>query len=637
MRLISFILLLSISCIPFASSAQAEKKKPNRLINESSPYLLQHAYNPVNWYPWGEAAFAKARKENKPVFISIGYSTCHWCHVMAHESFENEKIAKLLNDHFISIKVDREERPDIDRIYITAAEVLAGHGGWPTTIISNTELKPFFANTYIPPFAKEERKGLEDILKSVVILWREDRKKIDTVANEVTDIIRTSLQNNVSKGTVKDANIDKTYQQFLSRFDSEHGGFGNAPKFPRTSVFDFLLQYDKSKPFSKAKAMVTTTLDHILRSGLYDQVGGGFHRYAVDAQWQVPHFEKMLYDQGLIINSLLDASNTSQYHAAITQSLDFTLTKMRSTAGGFYSAYDADSTRPDNPKEHGEGAYYVWKKTELDSLLNNAEQKLFYVYYNIQENGNVASDPQKEFTQLNTLHAESTLAETAKDLSIDLTTAKQLLKSGLGKLKQQRLKRPLPHLDDKIITSWNALMIRALAKASNQLKRPDYQQAAEQTARFIHRHLYNPKTKQLYRSYRNKKRSGEAYLDDYAYLTNALISLYKNSNNKQWLIWANDLMQKQIALFHDSKNHGFFDNTANDKNILIRSKEIYDSSLPSANAITVENLLKLSKLMKKPEWKQMARNTVNAFHSNMNELFSNYPQMYKSLILLQRK
>lgn len=635
MRLISFILLFGLTQLSFA----ADSKTANRLAHESSPYLLQHAYNPVNWYPWGEEAFAKARKENKPLFISIGYSTCHWCHVMAHESFENDKIAKILNDNFISVKVDREERPDIDRIYLTAAEILAGYGGWPTTIIANTELKPFFANTYIPPFAKDGRKGLEDILNSVTVLWRDDKARIDTVANEVTDLIRKHLQSQTSKGTVDKNSIDKSYQQFESAFDTEYGGFGNAPKFPRTSVFDFLLQYEKNKPSSKAQEMVLSSLDHILRGGIYDQVGGGFHRYAVDAQWMVPHFEKMLYDQGLIINTLINASHATQsktYHPAITQSLDFTLKHMRNPKGGFYSAYDADSTRPENSKEHGEGAYYVWKKSELDTLLNTNEQKLFYAHFNIQAKGNVESDPQKEFINLNILHAENTLQTTAKDLPLPYPKAQRLLQSSLNKLKQKRIKRPLPHLDDKIITSWNALMIRTLSKASTLLREPAYNQAAEETARFIHSKLYDPKTKQLYRSYRKGKRSGEAYLDDYAYLTNALISLYQSTNNRQWLIWANDLMQQQITAFYDTINSGFFDNTANDKNILIRSKEIYDGSLPSANAITVENLLKLSKLMKRPEWKQMARNTVNSFHSNMNELYSNYPQMFRSLLLLSQ-
>lgn len=635
MRLISFILLLCLTSLPFAE----ENKVANRLIHESSPYLLQHAYNPVNWYPWGEEAFNKARKENKPLFISIGYSTCHWCHVMAHESFENKKIAQILNDNFISIKVDREERPDIDRIYITATEILAGYGGWPTTIIANTELKPFFANTYIPPFAKDGRKGLEDILNSVSILWRDDRTKVNEVANEVTELLRTHLQGNIEKGQVKKESIVKVYQQFEASYDSEYGGFGNAPKFPRTSVFDFLLQYQKQNPSSKAQAMTVSSLDNILRGGIYDQVDGGFHRYAVDAQWKVPHFEKMLYDQGLIINTLIDAgrsTKSTRYHPAIVQSLNFTLKHMRSSKGGFYSAYDADSTRPDNTKEHGEGAYYVWKKSELDALLNKREQKLFYKHFNIQAKGNVESDPQKEFTNLNILHAENTLQTTAKDLSIPYTQAQQILQTSLSKLKQQRIKRPLPHMDDKIITSWNALMIKALAKASTELNQKTYKEAAEKTARFIHKHLYNPKTKQLYRSIRKEKRSGEAYLDDYAYLTNALISLYQATNNRQWLIWANDLMQQQITAFYDTANSGFFDNTAKDKNILIRSKEIYDGSLPSANAITVENLNKLSRLMKKDEWKQMAKKTVNAFHSNMNELYGNYPQMFKSLLLLNQ-
>ncbi|MDH5424511.1 MAG: thioredoxin domain-containing protein [Gammaproteobacteria bacterium] len=633
MRIISFILLLNITCIAFAS----DNKTSNQLINESSPYLLQHAYNPVNWYPWGAAAFTKARQQNKPLFISIGYSTCHWCHVMAHESFENNKIAKLLNDNFISIKVDREERPDIDRIYLTASEVLAGYGGWPTTIIATTELKPFFATTYLPPFAADGRKGLEDILNSATALWHEDRQKINTVADEVTEILRTQLQSKVTKGKVSASSLEKTYRQFVSSFDTEHGGFGHAPKFPRTSVFDFLLLYDKHNPSGKAKAMVINTLDTMLRAGIYDQVGGGFHRYAVDAQWKVPHFEKMLYDQGLIINTLLDASqatDSQRYHAAITQSLDFVLERMRSDNGGFYSAYDADSIRPDNPEEHGEGAYYVWNKAELDRLLSTAEKKVFYEHFNIQKKGNVDSDPQNEFLKLNILHAEYSLQRTANDLSLKLSEAKTLLASSMTKLKQQRSKRPLPHLDDKIITSWNALMLKALTKAASQLKRDDYQAAAEKAARFIHRQLYNPVSKQLYRSVRNGKQSGEAYLDDYAYLINALLSLYQSSNDRQWLIWANELMDQQISVFYDRSHHGFFDNSGNDKNILFRSKHLYDGSLPSANAVSVENLILLSRLIKRPDWITMASNSLHSFHSELNDLFGNHPQMFRSLLLL---
>jgi len=635
MKLISCFLLLLLT---FSSQAK-NSTSTNRLIHESSPYLQQHAHNPVDWYPWGDEAFNKARKENKPVFISIGYSTCHWCHVMAHESFENKEVAKILNKNFISIKVDREERPDIDRIYLTATEILTGYGGWPNTIIANTQLKPFFAATYMPPDSKDGRKGLIEILNQVNLLWNTDRKRINTVADEVTEMMRSHLQAKVSKGKVKASSITKSYESLASSFDEEYGGFGNAPKFPRAAVFDFLLQYQQNKSSSNSLEMVLTSLDHMIRGGIYDQVEGGFHRYSVDAQWQVPHFEKMLYDQGLIINTLIDASkasNTDRYHSTITQSLNFLLTKMQNKKGGFYSAYDADSSRPDNPEEHGEGAYYVWSKKELDSILNNAEQRFFYTHFNIQKNGNVSSDPQKEFTNLNILHAENPIKESAKQAGVSIIQAKSLLQSSFNKLRPHRDKRPLPHLDDKIITSWNALTIKALSKASKLFNNPSYNNAAEDTARFIYKHLYDPKTKHLYRSYRNGKRSGKAYLDDYAYLINALISLYKNTEDRQWLIWASDLTHQQIALFYDSANSGFFDNTAEDKNILIRSKEIYDGSLPSANAISVENLVLLSSIMKRPDWHSMALKTVHSFHENMNELYDNYPQMFRSLLLTQQ-
>jgi len=632
MKLISSFLLLVLT---FSLQAK-DTTTTNRLINESSPYLLQHAHNPVDWFPWGDEAFNKARKENKPVFISIGYSTCHWCHVMAHESFENKKVADILNKNFINIKVDREERPDIDRIYLTATEILAGYGGWPNTIIANPQLKPFFAATYMPPDSKDGRKGLIEILNQVVVLWKTDRNKIDTVADEVTEMMRSHLQAKPSKGKVNTSSITKSYESFESSFDTEYGGFGNAPKFPRAAVFNFLLQYQQNKPSSNALKMVQTSLDHMIRGGIYDQVEGGFHRYSVDAQWQVPHFEKMLYDQGLMINTLIDTSaisNSDRYHSTIQQSLNFLLNKMQNKDGGFYSAYDADSTRPDNPNEHGEGAYYVWSKKELDSILNKAEQNIFYLHFNILKEGNVSSDPQKEFTNLNILHAENTLKDSAKHADISKNKAATLIQSSFKKLKTRREKRPLPHLDDKIITSWNALTIKALSKASQLLNNPAYNDAAENTARFVYKHLYDPKTKHLYRSYRQGKHSGKAYLDDYAYLVNALINLYKSTEDRQWLIWANELTRQQIKLFYDSTNGGFFDNTAEDKNILIRSKEIYDGSLPSANAISVENLTLLSSIMKRPDLYSMALKTVHAFHENMNELYGNYPQMYKSLLI----
>jgi len=635
---ILFLLLFIFQSLSFQCLA-ANKEKANRLLHESSPYLLQHAYNPVDWFPWGEEAFARARKANKPLFISIGYSTCHWCHVMAHESFENKEIATLLNKHFISIKVDREERPDIDRIYLTATEIIAGYGGWPTTIVTNTELKPFFAGTYIPPFNKQGQPGLHELLSKIVKLWREDRSEINRVANEVTALIKQQLSSDTSKGELNSKSTTASYQHFKKIYDEEFGGFGNAPKFPRTAVFDFLLTYGQQKQKLEALQMVEQSLDRMIRGGIYDQVGGGFHRYSVDAEWQVPHFEKMLYDQGLMTNTLVDTSiklKQKSFHVPLRQTLDFVLESMQNKQGGFFSAYDADSTRPDNPNEHGEGAYYVWSKKELEKLLTNEQQTLFFSYYNIQREGNVSSDPQNEFTGLNILHAEQSLKDTATSLGIKHESAQQLLDQGLARLQKTRQQRPMPHLDDKIITSWNALMIRSLARASSLLNNKQYLAAAKKAAGFIHRHLYDPVTQTLYRSTRNGKKSGEAYLDDYAYLVNALVHLYQHSADKQWLVWANDLMQKQIALFYDTKGYGFFDNTSEDSNILFRSKEIYDGSLPSANAISVENLWRLSQLSKRPDWKALASNTINAFHLQLNELVGNYPQMYRSYLLLHQ-
>lgn len=603
----------------YLAKARAAGEKPNRLINESSPYLLQHAYNPVDWYPWGEAAFAKARKENKPIFLSIGYSTCHWCHVMEHESFENKEIAALINKYFVAIKIDREERPDIDSVYMAATQLINGAGGWPMTVFLNGQLQPFHAGTYFPPETRGNHRGLKDLLPEIHQLWQTQRQRVDELALQVTDRIRSDALAR-SMATQLDKNINtRALLEITATYDAEDGGFGNAPKFPRSGIFSFLLtlaEQDNAMSVN-AKSMMQKTLARMAQGGIFDQVGGGFHRYSVDAQWLVPHFEKMLYTQALMAASYVQLYKIDPqpvYKEIAQATLDFVLREMTSPQGGFYSALDADSERPDRKGEYAEGAFYLWSDAELASLLSADELKFARDYYNVQKTGNIDSDPQGEFTGLNILHVSDDYRD--KLLNAEQTKILSTIKT---KLLAARSDRPRPHLDDKIVTAWNGMVISALAQAGEAFKNDQYLKAASRTASFMRDQLFDNKTGQLYRRTRSGQAGVAAGLGDYVWYVRGLLDLYHATAEQNWLKLAVNLTEKQDQLFLDTGNGGYFDASDKDTSLLFRSRPIYDGALPAENAIALANLNDLYLLTQQGRWKTNADRLLTAFAGVINE------------------
>jgi len=601
----------------YLQTNQKAGNKPNSLIHQNSPYLLQHAYNPVEWHAWGGQAFELARQQNKPIFLSIGYSTCYWCHVMAHESFENEAIAAILNKHFISIKIDREERPDIDNVYMAATQLVNGHGGWPMSVFLNHQLEPFHAGTYYPPVSRDNRLGLTELLLKVVALWRDDRDRINTVAAQISSLIKAAADESMPAVSINKDVLQRAVEQISAIYDSEYAGFGEAPKFPRPGIFALLLDVAASndKHAEPALRMLRETLIAMSQGGIYDQVGGGFHRYSVDRQWQVPHFEKMLYTQALMslaCTRLYGIEPDKHYRDVVTGTLDFVLGEMRHADGGFYSALDASSEHADQSGVHAEGAYYLWNAKQLQSLLSKAEWGLIQSYYAIADEGNIRSDPQAEFGELNILHVSD-------EFRHKTLTEKEsaLINSARRKLYLARLTRPRPHLDDKIITAWNGMMITALVEAAAVFKNEKYLDAAIQAAAFIRDHLVDKKSHQLYRRLRNGEVGIKATLDDYVWYVNGLLALYKQTSSKQWLILAQQMTEAQVQIFYDSKNGGFYESGV-DKHVLFRSRSVFDGALPAANAIAVENLMMLADLTGAKKWQQLADKTLGSFAASIN-------------------
>ena len=621
----------------YLKQAKQQGKKENNLINETSPYLLQHAYNPVNWYAWGEAAFDKARKENKPIFLSIGYSTCHWCHVMAHESFENEKISTLLNTHFVAIKVDREQRPDIDAVYMSATQLINGQGGWPMTVFLDHDLRPFHAATYYPPFSTETSLGLDEVLLKLHDLWEKQPAEINRVATAVTMRMTALADDTLDAAALVDNINDLALQQIVDIYDDTYGGFSAAPKFPRPGIFALLNRLSlpavespsatpaelslNNKNQQSARKMMRATLDAMASGGIFDQVSGGFHRYSVDEIWQVPHFEKMLYNQALMTMAYSDfyrIEPQQRYKEIVYQTLSFVMLEMRSVNGGFYSALDADSERADKPGEQAEGAYYLWHVTELEKNLSAAEFAFIKKYYQLEANGNIHSDPRNEFSELNIFYID----ETYKNVTLTqpqvewLTVARE-------KLTKLRRLRPRPNLDDKIITAWNGMMLAALSKASVTFDDPALLAEALATISFIKKNLYDAKDNKLYRQYRSNKAGTQATLADYAWLIHGLLEVYQAGKDAQWLNWAIELHAKQNEMFLDVTSGVYYESSANDANILFRSKNIYDGALPSVNAIVLSNLRQLSvlsdKTLKQDNYAEQADKLVSRFAAMINQ------------------
>ena len=595
----------------------AEGEKPNRLIREKSPYLLQHAFNPVDWYPWGPEAFEKAKRENKPIFLSIGYSTCYWCHVMEREVFENRAIAELMNSIVVSIKVDREERPDVDRVYMIALQGMTGHGGWPLSMFLTPDLKPFFGGTYFPPTRAHGRPGFPDLLNQVHEVWTKEPEKIAKTGQQIMDFLEGMSQPDVSAKHAGAAALDLGFEAFSKKFDKEHGGFGKAPKFPRPASFNFLLRYHRRTGESEALEMSLKSLRAMANGGIYDHIGGGFHRYATDDRWHVPHFEKMLYDQALLVVSYLEAYQITRdaFYADIARNiLDYVKRKMTHADGGFYSAEDSESaidvSRPDDKEE---GAFYTWEKDQIDRILTLREAEVFNAFYGVKENGNVESDPQNEFINENILVVSKPVEETAKNLGISVVELKETLLRSRRKLFLAREERPSPHLDDKILVSWNGLMISGFARAYQVLGDREYLVAAERVGRFILDRMYNPEKKILLRRFRAGDARYEAHLEDHAFLIQALLDLYEASLDIDWLKTAIALEEQQIELFYDTVNSGFYDISGSDPSILVRTKESYDGAAPSGNSIAILNLLRLSHMIDSQNYRSMADKSLSFF------------------------
>jgi hypothetical protein len=610
---------------------------PNRLINEKSPYLLQHAFNPVDWHPWGEEAFAKARQENKPIFLSIGYSTCHWCHVMERESFEHSDIAKIMNEYFVCIKVDREERPDVDKVYMTAVQAMTGSGGWPMSVWLTPNLQPFFAGTYFPPDSRYGRPGFPDLLQRLHTAWMEQREQILKSGEDIIKALQqhTAITAAPNSTLLFSPILRAAYLQFYSSYDERLGGFGNAPKFPRPVVFNFLLRHYRRTNEKGALEMTLATLRKMWAGGMYDHLGGGFHRYSVDAYWRVPHFEKMLYDQAQLVWSYLEAYQITHddfFANAAHDILNYVLRDMTHPEGGFYSAEDADSAPdPAHPEEKEEGAFYLWRQQEIVDWLGQENADIFNYYYGVSDTGNTISDPQGEFRDGNVLYAAYTVADAVRRFKRSETEITAILAEGRKKLFEVRQRRSRPHLDDKIITAWNGLMISAFARAYQVLDEPKYLLAAERAAHFILNRLYNSQTQTLTRRFRDGEAKYPGHLDDYAFLTLGLIDLYEASFNVQWMESAAALTETQNNLFWDKKDGGFFDTSGTDSTILLRTKEDYDGAEPAANSIAVLNLLRLAQMLDRKDLWKMAEQALQLFGGRLQSIPHAMPQMLAAI------
>jgi len=600
------------------------KKRPNRLIHEKSPYLLQHAYNPVNWYPWGEEAFEKARKENKPVFLSIGYSTCHWCHVMEKESFEDPEVARVLNETFVCIKVDREERPDIDSTYMTVCQMLTGSGGWPLTIVMTPEKKPFFAGTYFPKTGRFGRVGVVELAQKIQELWKTRHSDILTQADRITDFLRESAGNKAG-GDLGQSELQSAYHQLAERFESRYGGFGNAPKFPTPHNLLFLLRYWKRTGNGQALTMVEKTLQAMRQGGIYDHVGFGFHRYSTDAQWLVPHFEKMLYDQAMLALAYIEAyqaTHREEYAKTAREIFTYVLRDMTSPKGGFYSAEDADS-------EGEEGKFYLWTEDEIRQFLGK-EADLVIRVYNVAREGNFVEAMAGHKTGSNILHLTRPLAAIAGDLKMTEKALGERLEAAREKLFAVRETRIHPHKDDKILTDWNGLMIAALAKGAQVLDEPRYRETAERAAGFILNRLRAPKGRLLHR-YRDGEAGIPAHVDDYAFLIWGLIELYEATFQVSYLQAALDLNRDLLTHFWDDKKGGFYLTADDGEKLLVRQKEVYDGAVPSGNSVALWNLLRLGRITGDADLEEKAARIGRAFAGSVQQMPSAYTQLMVAL------
>ena len=580
----------------------------NRLRFEKSPYLLQHAKNPVNWYPWGDEAFVRAYREDKPVFLSIGYATCHWCHVMAHESFEDADVAKILNDSFICVKVDREERPDIDGVYMQVSQIMTGSGGWPLTIIMAPDRRPFFAATYIPKKGRFGLKGMLDLMPEISRLWKERRRDLLKRAEQVKNTL--SYASAPGNPVVPDDTVlTSAYEDLVMRFDHEHGGFGNAPKFPAPHNLLFLLRYWNRTKNPQALEMVTKTLDEIRKGGIYDQIGFGIHRYATDEEWKVPHFEKMLYDQALLAMAYTEtyqATGCRRYRQVAEEILSYILRDMTSPDGAFYSAEDADS-------ESREGAFYLWKTEDIEQVLSREDAAIASSVYNLTPAGNYRDH--EGISRNNILHRTESFEELAGKFSMGQDELIQRLGIVCKTLFSARQERPRPLRDDKVLADWNGLAIAAFAKAAAAFGDPGYARAAERASRFVLTTMQNPDGG-LFHRYRDGESAIPAFADDYAGMIWGLFELYEATFDDSILVAAIALNRFFLDHFWDGTHGGFFSTSDRSEQLLIRKKEIYDGASPSGNSLGLLNLVRIARATGDPYFEDKA-DSLSRFFGGM--------------------
>jgi hypothetical protein len=583
----------------------------NRLAHTNSPYLLQHKDNPVDWYPWGEDAFAKAKTEDKPVFLSVGYSTCHWCHVMEEESFEDLEVAEAMNDTFVSIKVDREERPDIDSLYMTVCQMMNGNGGWPLTVLLTPDKKPFYATTYLPKKGRFGRMGMMDLIPRVNQLWNGQRDELLSEADKVTSTIQEASVLGPTGDRLDTSTLDEAFEQLADRFDPTHGGFGEAPKFPSPHNLLFLLRYALRTETDQALSMVETTLDQMRLGGIFDHVGYGFHRYSTDQRWLLPHFEKMLYDQALLVMAYTEAyqvTGKATYADTICDTLEYVLRDLRDSAGGFYSAEDADSETETGEME--EGTYYVWSTDEVRDVLPENLADLVIDVYNLEPGGNYADESTRQKTGKNVLHLTGPLEALAADRAMETDVLRDRLESAREQLARRRERRPRPRLDDKVLTDWNGLMIAALAKAARALDMPEYADVAAKAATFLLDTLRDEEGRLLHR-YRDGDAAIRAHLDDYAYLIWGLIELYQATFDAEWLGEALCLMEEALDHHEDDEHGGFFLTADDGEALIVRQKQFYDGAVPSGNSAMLYNLIRLARMTERPEYEERAQALVD--------------------------
>ena len=579
----------------------------NRLAAETSPYLLQHADNPVDWFPWGDEAFAAAKTRDKPILLSVGYSACHWCHVMAHESFENPEIAALINEHFVPVKVDREERPDVDAVYMNAVQALTGAGGWPMTVALTPAGKPFFGGTYYPPEDRLGQPGFRRVLTSLANAWATRRDEVDEAAETLTGQLG-AVQIPAGAGELGRGLSAQALETLSSSFDTVHGGFGNAPKFPPHSALEFLLL----RPEPRALELATVTLGEMARGGIYDQLGGGFARYSVDERWLVPHFEKMLYDNTQLVSRYAEGYARTQkplYKRVVEETLEFLARELRSPEGGFYSALDADS-------EGKEGKFYVWQVDELDALLGD-DAELVKAHYGVTPSGN--------FEGHSILFVAQPVEAVAAQFSLTEDKVVERLEHARTVLSEARAPRVRPGLDDKILCSWNGLMLNALADAGRVLERDDYLETARETARFMHRVFY--KDGRLTHTYKARDAKVEGMLEDYSYFALGLVSLYHATLESEWLSLAFDLTETIVGEFHDAQAGGFFSTVA-EADLIVRPKDLFDAATPSGNGAAAQLLATLSRYTENRAWESLALDTLKP----LQEAMRRYPTGFASLL-----